>query len=270
MKVMKIITGTLLAFLISLVFISCASKHMYMTPVSTVKPDSLLQITDEKIREAFESEPQLTKPLIVGVYNASFDDHPFLDSLEKLEDIKSLFEISPWLIEGEEYRRRKESRWHYRYQEPKPTPIKAVRLQAAKGKADLLVYCGVTHSYKEDPNWLAWTYFGLLTMAFIPGQKYRLTTKVDLFFIDVRNGYMYGTYHDEIVERKNYVHLSYSGSVRFEEKKRRQVEKLLPEMVKAVERVLDNDEFYLQTGQQKVKDLNEVNPLKEKEAENEK
>ena len=38
---------------------------------------------------------------------------------------------------------------------PVTTPIKAVRLEAAKGKADLLVYVGITHAYKEEPNFLA-------------------------------------------------------------------------------------------------------------------
>jgi hypothetical protein len=228
---------------------------MYMTPVSIVKPDSLLQITDENIRKAFENQAQLTKPLVVAIYNAGLDKLPLIDSLESLKDIKAIFEISPWLIEGEEYKRRKESRWYYNYQEPRPTPIKTVRLQAASGKADLLVYCGITHSYEEEQNWLALTYFGLVTVAFVPGQKIKLTTEVDLFFIDVRNGYMYGTYHDEIIERKNYVLMSYADSPKFEEVKRNQVKKLVPGMVKAVQRILDNDEFYLKEGAKKIQDM---------------
>jgi hypothetical protein len=168
----------------------------------------------------------LTKPLVVALYNASFDDHAFIDSLEKLEDISSIFEISPWLIEGDEYRRRKESMWYYRYQEPKLTPLSETRFQAAKGKADLLIYCGITHSYKEEANWLAWTYFGLVTVAFVPGFKNKIATEVDLFFIDVRNGYMYGTYHDEIVKKRDYVKMDYSTSAKFDEDKKSQVEKL--------------------------------------------
>ncbi len=243
-----------LSLLVCFTFQNCASKMMYMTPVSIVKPDSVLQITDEQIREAFKTQPQLTKPLIVALYNASFDDYPLLDSLEKLNSVSNAFTISPWLIEGDEYKTRSENPWYYHYREPSPTPIKAVRLQAAKGKADLLIYCGITHSYKENQNWLAWSYIGLITMGFVPGQKCRLTTSVDMFFIDVRNGFSYGTYHDEITEKKDFVRMSYSGSMKFEDKKRKQVMKLLPGMLKASRRILDNKAFYLEPASQKKTD----------------
>lgn len=227
---------------------------MYMTPVSIVKPDSLLQITDEQIREAFKTQPQLTKPLIVSVYNASFDQHSFLDTLEKLKEISSIFEISPWLIEGDEYRSRNENRWGDYYREPKATPIKAVRLEAAKGKADLLIYCGITHSYKEKSNFLAWTYIGLFTIGFVPGQSYKITTSVDLFFIDARNGYSYGTYHNEIEKKEDFVSVGFSNSDKFETIKREQVQKLLPDMTKATRRILNNKEFYLEPNSPKITD----------------
>ena len=228
-----------------------------MTPVSMVKPDSLLQIDDQKIRAAFELQPQLTTPLVVGIYNASFDDHEFLDSLEELKEIESIFEISPWMVEGDNYEKRKQSRWYGSYNEPTPTPMQAVRLQAAKGKADLLIYCGITHTYKEDPNWLAWTYLGLITMAFVPGQKYKLTTEVDLFFIDVRNGYLYGAYHDEITEKKLFKRMSFSSSIKFDEKKSEHVNKLIPEMKNAVKRLLNNKKFYLNEDEEKRNTLEE-------------
>jgi hypothetical protein len=248
MKAYRILKCLVITTCISFAVENCAAKHMFMPPVSMVKPDSLLKITDEDIRQAFALKPQLIKPLVVAIYNASFDDHALLDSIEKFDDIRSAFAVSPWLIEGDEYKFRKESPWYDRYREPRTTPIKAVRLEAAKGKADMLIYCGITHTYKEETNRLAWAYLGLITIPIVPGQQYKLRTEVDLFFIDVRNGYMYGTYHDEIIDEKKYVPITFSESAEFEEVKRNQVQKLMPGIIKAVQRILDNNEFYLKKG----------------------
>ncbi len=73
---------------------SCAHRQ-YMPPISVVKPDSLLHISDEEIKEAFNMQPQLIKPLTLAIYNASVDETPLINSLEALDGINSIFEISP-------------------------------------------------------------------------------------------------------------------------------------------------------------------------------
>ncbi len=239
MKIMKLTLPVLSLFLLG----NCAS-HSYMTPTSMIKPDSLVQINEDDIRNAFNTKPQLTKPLIAAIYNAGTDKNALIDSIEKYTDIKSAFEISPWLMEGEEYKSRLENRWG-RYSEPRPAPIKAIRLEAAKGKADIVIYCGITHRYRQDANWLSWTYIGLLPAFFVPGQKCIMNSSIDIFIIDVRNGFMYGNYHDDVVDMKAYVTLSYDGTIEFENWKKIQENALLAGSAKAISRILNNPEFYL-------------------------
>ena len=82
-------------------------------------------------------------------------------------------------------------------------------------------------------------------MGFVPGQKYHLTTSVDMVFIDTRNGYYYGTYHDETTVKGNYVSLAFHDSYRFNIKKQQQVEELLPGMLMAAKRILSNKNYYI-------------------------
>ena len=53
----------------------------------------------------------------------------------------------------------------------------------------------------------------LVTALFIPGINVELTTEVDLFFIDVRNGLLYASYHDEITHEKNFATIYYLNKI---------------------------------------------------------
>lgn len=240
MKTQIVIAGLLASALLS----SCASKS-YMTPISTVSPDSVYQITDDDIREAFKTKPQLTKPLIVAVYNASVEKNALPDSLEKLTDVKSVFEVSPWMLEGDNYKLRLENPWYGRYRDPNPAPMKAIRLEAAKGRADVVVYCGISHAVQQEGNWLAWSYVALVPMIFVPGQKCAIQSSIDVFVVDVRNGFMYGSYHEDVSDAKGYVRINYESTDEFREFKNKQVRKLIPGATKAIARILNNPEFYL-------------------------
>lgn len=229
--------------LITICILTNCSKYRYITPVSTVKPDSSFQITDDEIRKAFEKKPQLMKPLNVAIYFASYDKNSYADSLKRIPDLKNVFVIPPGLVEGDQYYKRRQYGWYSYYNPPRNTNIKQLRLYAAEGKADLLIFCGITHFYKERPNFLAYSYALLLTAFFIPGMNAELTTEVDLFFVDVRNGLLYATYHDEISHKNNYVTVFYQGKI--DKIKEQHVSSLLPGMIKTTREILEHPEFYI-------------------------
>lgn len=201
----------LFAIILMLSICNC-SKQQYMTPISMIQPDPLLNITDEDVRRAFETQPQLVKPLNVAVYKANFSDHAFIDSLKSIPDIVDVFEISPWLIEGDAYHNRRSNRWYRYYSSPSNTNVKQLRLVAAQAKTNLLIYCGISHTFKTKPNFLAWSYLALVTIFFVPGMEASITTETDIFFVDVRNGFLYGSYHDDTKLHKKYTTMHFEDS----------------------------------------------------------
>lgn len=229
-------------FLIFFSSMGC-SRHRYLTPVSTVKPATDFQITDESIAEAFQKRPQLTRPLNVAVYNANLTKNSYCDSLRHMDIFQNVFEIPPALIEGEQYYQRKQYGWYPYYRQPPSTNIQQLRLAAAEGKADVLIYCGFSHYYRQEPNPLGYSYILLVTALFIPGMNIELTTEVDLFFIDVRNGLLYASYHDEITHEKNYATVYYMNKI--DDIKEKHVQSLIPNMIKETKYILSRPEYYI-------------------------
>ena len=227
---------------ISLLLTGC-SRHRYLTPISTVKPDVDFQMTDESIEEAFQKKPQLTRPLNVAVYNANLTKNSFADSLRRMDIFQNVFEIPPALIEGEQYYQRKQYGWYPYYIHPPSTNIQQLRLAAAEGKADVLIYCGFSHYYREKTNPLGYSYILLVTALFVPGINIELTTEVDLFFIDVRNGLLYASYHDEITHEKNYATIYYLNKI--DDIKERHVQSLIPNMIRETRYILSRPEYYI-------------------------
>src|SRR5574341_385969 len=209
-----------------------------------VRLDSLQKITDDDIRKAFENKPQLIKPLSIAVYNISFVETGLADSLRVIDFIKNVYEISPVLVESDSYYSHRYRGWYPYYSSPPATDIKKLRLLAAQGKADLLIVFSTSHFYNQSANFLAYTYILLLTAFFMPGVDAELTTEIDLLFIDVRNGFLYATYHDENKLQNRFVNLYYSE--RIDKLVQKQVEAMLPDMVKTTREILTTPDFYLE------------------------
>ena len=241
---MRNVISVIIVIAISLAFSNC-SKRQYMTPTSMIQPDSLLDINDENIRKAFELQPQLFKPMNVAVYKAGFSDHAFIDSLKAMPGVANVFEISPWLVEGDAYHNRRSNRWYRYYNTPGSTNVNQLRYIAAQAKTDLLIYCGVSHTFHTKPNILGWTYIALVTALFVPGMEADITTEADIFFVDVRNGYLYGSYHDDTSFHKGYVTIYYHDSL--DEKVAELTGELIPGMVDATRNVINNEEYFLET-----------------------
>lgn len=230
-----------LLLLITVSFTSgCGPSRLYMTPSTTVRPDSL-QITDERIREAFSQRPQLVDSLNVAVYSAGTFRTSLPDSLLTIDKIQSVYEISPALIEQDRHYR--SYRGWRSYSSPRTAPLKELRLLAAQGHADLLVFFSASHRFDDRPNWLAATYTLLIPAFFVPGRHATLTTNIDVFFIDVRNGFLYANYHDRTTTEKRYVQLGYEHQGG-KDLAAKHVNGLLPDVLDATRRILHTDRFY--------------------------
>jgi hypothetical protein len=240
---MKRMTKIILLLIIVFALNSCASRK-YLTPISTVVPGYLQTITDDEIRAAFENKPQLVKPLNVAIYDVGSVGCHFADSLSKIDFIKGIYQIPPALADNNGYYSGRYRGWYSSYYSPPETDIMKLRLLAAQGKADLLIVLSPTHLYYERNNFLAATYFLLIPALFVPGKNAEITTAVDMFFIDVRNGFLYATYHNETILKKNYVNLFYQDVVN-QQIVPQQVESLVPDMLRETREILSHPEYYI-------------------------
>ena len=77
----------------------------------------------------------------------------------------------------------------------------------------------------------------------MPGMDADITTEADILFIDVRNGYLYGSYHDNASLHEDYVTIYYQDSL--DERVAELAAELLPGMVEATRNVINNEEFFL-------------------------
>lgn len=230
-----------LAVLIVMLSTGCGQAQMYMTP-STMMRDTL-QITDEKIREAFDARPQLTRPLKLAVYNAGSFQVGLVDSLRLIEGVESVYDIAPVLVEEDDYYRRNLSDWSP-YRRPPTAPLPRLRYLAAQGHADLLVFVSASHRYDTDNNWLVGTWALLVPILFVPGHDATIMTDVNVFFVDVRNGFLYASYHDRMETENRYVRVAYRESGA-EDVAKQHIESLLPGVVDAVRQTVETERFYL-------------------------
>ncbi|MBM2813477.1 MAG: hypothetical protein HW421_239 [Ignavibacteria bacterium] len=226
-------------FVVCFIIISCSRTH-YITPVSMIRPDTSFKVNDDEIKKAFETKPQLPMPINIALYTAGTSIQGLADSIRKIPGVANVFEISPGLVEGDSYYTKRLSRWYDTYSQPVTTNLKQLRYLAAQGKADLLIYCGTTHISKLKSNYFTWTYIFVVTMLFVPGQDYELTSNMDGFFIDVRNGFLYGTFNGSERSFKKYVLLNYED----DDSKDANTNQILSDFLSSVRNLLANKEFY--------------------------
>ena len=230
--------------IISLVILSCSTSR-YLTPLNTIATDSLRKITDEDIKKAFEAQPQLKAPLNIAVFNAGFEYPAFVDSLRKRTNVNDVYIVSPVLIEGDLYYQKKKSRWYSYYRTPTPINIEQLRLFAAQAKADLLLFYGISMSEEIVLNSVAWTYFLVIPAFFAHGNTALVKAQVDLYYIDVRNGFLYKyvSLEDKFQKKVSFPTTTDENSL---DKVRLQtVNLLLSKMIQETEEVLTNPQFFV-------------------------
>jgi hypothetical protein len=234
-----------IAVIIVLIILSGCAGSKYITPTSLIRPDSVQKITDDDIKNAYKNKAQLIKPIAVALYDLTSMNTDLADSLHNLIDIKSVYNISPVLM-GENYGNRY-SRWYSYYRDPSPVNMKQLRLLAAEGGADLLIVMSTSHNYHTSTNILSFSYFFLIPALFVPGLNCEMTTEIDLFFIDVRNGYLYGTYHDLSLYKNNFVTIYYEDNA--DKIARQELNKMMANTMKNIREILAEPRFYIDTTQ---------------------
>lgn len=223
--------------------LNCASSE-YLSAFSSIQADSLKQINDEDIRKAFEANPQITIPATIAIYNASRDKYPFRDSIVVLKAVDRVIEISPSLLSPEPYfESQYDPNWPYLNRTPKPINLKQLRLYAAQAKTDLVLFVSTSTSFEQDVNILSPLYLGLVTIPFVPGKHVKLTTYLEAYVIDVRNGLLYSSYRDKRRLKKKYVRVSFVNKV--DHHKNIQIDDMLPDLISYIEETLDNPAFRL-------------------------
>lgn len=221
------------------------SASQYLSAYSSVQADSLKQINDEEIQKAFESIPQITIPATLAIYNASQDKFPFQDSVLTLSLIDRAIEISPSLLDPESYYQSQRDRYWNNYQtSPRPIDLKQLRLYAAQAKADMVLFVSSSSTFKQDVNVLSPLYAGLFTIPFVPGQHVRLTTYLEAYLFDVRNGMLYSSYRDKRELKRKFARVGFQGKIDLY--KNDQILDMMPSFLAHIESTLSNPALHLQ------------------------
>jgi hypothetical protein len=156
-------------------------------PSRAVRFDPATQITDDDIRVAFGARPQLERPARMAYF--AFDDER-ADELERalaaVPGVERLYRIPPLLATG----KRRFDAGHRG--ESEPLSVRHLRLHAARAGCDLLVVVDYGYRIERSPNALAALNVLVLPALFAPFVDAEVDSYMDVYLIDVRNGYLYG------------------------------------------------------------------------------
>ena len=225
------------------VVFGCSSTN-YLPPISSLSLENQnYQFTDSSIAAAFEQNPQLTFPLKVAVYDTGFETLVLTDSLTHFEHIQKISHLSPALIEGERYYQRLAKPWYSHYYEPPETNLLQLRTLAAQSHSDLILFIGTSHTVYTDTNLLSLTYFGLVPMLFIKGNKIEVHSFIDMQLIDVRNGFIYTSYRNKLTSKDKFVKVNFERDV--ERLKENNVQNLTTDLLQELKRVLNRSDLEL-------------------------
>lgn len=205
--------------------------------------DSLYQYSDSTIASAFRQNPQINPPLKVALYDAGYESLQLTDTLETIKEIKSLTHISPALVEGSSYYERLSDPWYYSRREPPNTSPMQIRTLASQAHCDLIIYLGTHHEVYSDTNALAWFYIPLIPLIFVKGNQIEVRSFVDMYLIDVRNGFIYNSYRTQASSKDKYVKINFEKDI--DRLKQKNISSLKAELVEEINRVLKRDEFQL-------------------------
>lgn len=183
--------------------------------------------------------PQITIPATIAIYNASQDKFPFQDSILTISEVHRAVEISPSLLNPDAYYRSQIDPYWSRYNStPSPINLKQLRLYAAQTKADLVLFVSSSTSFNQEANVLSPLYAGLVTIPFIPGLKVQLTTYLEAYVFDVRNGLLYSSYRDKRVMKKKFAKVNFSQKI--DRYKTDQIHKMMPDFLGFVQSTLNH------------------------------
>lgn len=235
-----------LGFLALLLTLSNCGSSRFLSPYSSLEPDSLYQVNDEDILAALQSNPQIGLPANLAIYHTGQINYSFKDSLDALEEITRIIEISPSLLDANSYYQNQFSGgWSRYHAAPSPIDLKKLRLYSAQAKSDLVLFISTSHRLSEDINILSPLYLGLVTIPFVPGQKVRFTTFMEAYLIDVRNGFLYASYRDRRVLKKKFARTTFSNKI--DVYQQQHVEEMMAGLKAFTRSTLSSPDFQLRT-----------------------
>ncbi|MGM0596363.1 MAG: hypothetical protein ACQES9_04925 [Myxococcota bacterium] len=176
-------------FCILLFAIACSQSRIY-TPSASFDSTGGREINDEDKKKAYEAKPQIISPSRLAYYNLTRKEKNFEQELSQLENIKSTYKIPFILIEG--INAENNNSYHNRrFEKKEAISIKKLRLLGARAHADLLLVYSTTAKTEISVNpWIVSSVF-LITPLFIPMYDLKVVLTMNVWLLDIRNGYLY-------------------------------------------------------------------------------
>lgn len=157
----------------------------------------------------FDMLPQINVPIKISVFEAGRTPWHLAGDLEMLQDVQYVNYITPGLLQITGTTQERQFGNGSRYSS-ESVDLMQLRSLAAQSHSDLILYVQPRHEIKGGANALALTYAGLIPMFFVPGNSVEVESSVDVYLIDVRNGFIYSSFRNRTSAEKRFVKINFS------------------------------------------------------------
>ena len=230
--------------LLSIIFVQCGSTS-YVAPISQVEQDvqskPTYQYSDSTIAGYFEMMPQIKVPIKISVFDAGKNPWHIAGELESMQDVRHVNYITPGLLRLTGTADQRPYLYGSRYLN-ESIDLMQLRSLAAQSHSDLVLYIQPSHEIKGGANALALTYAGILPMFFVPGNSVEVESSVDVYLIDVRNGFIYSSFRNQTRAEKRFVKINFNKYA--DELILQNSERLMVSVVEELERSLGKEFFF--------------------------
>lgn len=180
---------SLLLLLLALSSVACGGSTYVNRGAIVSASGPVAEIDDEDIQKAFDARPQLGPTFRVAYFTVDPEKGPEVEAMVRaVPGVSDVYAIPQLLVSGaprlaDPYGPRPE---------PEVVSLKKLRLLAARAHADVLLVVDTGRRVQVEPNgWVA-TAPLLLPLLFVPFLETTTESYLDAYWIDVRNGYLYG------------------------------------------------------------------------------
>lgn len=184
----------LLLTLVVCALTACGGTSVYRpASAANLQLDDTREIDDAQIRAAFEAQPQLQGPVRIAYY--AFDDERSDDierMLRELPGVSGTYRIPSLLATGLRRDERAPSAPSHAGATPPPAlSMRQLRLSAARARCDLLLVFDYGYRIEWSANGLVALNVLVLPVFFAPFLDAEVSSHLDAYVIDTRNGYLY-------------------------------------------------------------------------------
>lgn len=227
--------------LLPLCLTQCSSSQIISSETEIRQDQIEYQYSDSTIAEYFERMPQITVPIKISVYDAGKTPWHMAADLETLRDVRHVNYITPGLLRITGTTHRGPFGYGDGYSS-NSVDLMQLRSLAAQSHSDLILYVQPTHEIRGGANALALTYAGLIPMFFVPGNSVEVQSSVDVYLIDVRNGFIYSSFRNQTRAEKRFVKINLYKHA--DELILKNSERLMDSVVRELERSLGKEAFF--------------------------